>query len=351
MPIPAATDDPWIGVHVLTEFIFCPRAGLIEHEQRHDDDGEERAEDELDAPRLDYSPTRLYELQAIEHELAFSLGKARRRLPVCHVVAAVIALSCVVAAAMWNWHWLFALPLAAAAYVIALQHWRRILALVRQRAAALRATPNEPDVHSQENQPVNWWRLFQAGFESIAYKDALRFEPWRLAGRPWRVLRRGSLRIPVFRKRRGSGPNARQLRRQHYARIAAYCLLLERVEGAESPYGIVIFGEGYDGVAIPANHAGTMQPLRQGLALARGLIRDAEQGREPGKPASGNPCSGCPLGKPLHYRPGHTEHRRFGHTLPVVVAIGADRRQYHSACGDRFDWTPPHSKARRLRIA
>ena len=28
----AKPNDPWLGVHVLTEFIFCPRAGLIAFE-------------------------------------------------------------------------------------------------------------------------------------------------------------------------------------------------------------------------------------------------------------------------------------------------------------------------------
>ena len=60
----AAQDaTPWIGVHVLTEFIFCPRAGLIAFEQQRIDPGEE-----IDgAPRLDYLPD--FEIELIEAAL------------------------------------------------------------------------------------------------------------------------------------------------------------------------------------------------------------------------------------------------------------------------------------------
>ena len=60
----AAQDTtPWIGVHVLTEFIFCPRAGVIAFEQKRIDSGEE-----IDgAPRLDYLPD--FEIELIEAAL------------------------------------------------------------------------------------------------------------------------------------------------------------------------------------------------------------------------------------------------------------------------------------------
>ena len=46
---------PWVNVHVLSETIFCRRAGLLAYELREDDDGQER---DLDRPpRLDWLPT------------------------------------------------------------------------------------------------------------------------------------------------------------------------------------------------------------------------------------------------------------------------------------------------------
>ena len=51
----AQRDDPWIGVHVLTEFVFCPRAGLIAYEQQANDEDEEPA-----SPQLSYRRGGLY---------------------------------------------------------------------------------------------------------------------------------------------------------------------------------------------------------------------------------------------------------------------------------------------------
>ena len=59
----ADNGTPWVGVHVLTEFMFCPRAGVIAFEEQRDDPGED-----LDrAPRLDYLPD--FEVRLIEAAL------------------------------------------------------------------------------------------------------------------------------------------------------------------------------------------------------------------------------------------------------------------------------------------
>ena len=48
----AAPHDPVIGVHVLTEFVFCARAGLCIYEENLDDPGQ----DPLIEPSTDYMP-------------------------------------------------------------------------------------------------------------------------------------------------------------------------------------------------------------------------------------------------------------------------------------------------------
>jgi hypothetical protein len=45
------------------------------------------------------------------------------------------------------------------------------------------------------------------------------------------------------------------------------------------------------------------------------------------------------------YRPGETESKKFGQKLTPRVVTAKDNRGYHSPCGDRFDWIPPHAKA------
>jgi hypothetical protein len=342
----AEQDDPWIGVHVLTEFIFCPRAGVLEFEKRAEDEGEEKQEErERDRPRLDFDRANYYELHSLEKDMKRLTAEIKRVLPVCHALAAILSLTAVVAAAFIGPIVLLLIPLSACSYFFGVGRWRRIAQLARQRRQALAATPAEPDPAVRTNQPVDWWRLIQAGFESVIYKDPLRYETMRLVGRPWRVLRRGSLRIPVFRKRQSEGVAGRELRRQHFARMAAYCLLLEKVEGGNSPYGIVLFGESYEGVAIPVDKTTLSRPLCEGLELARRIVRQVQENHDPDAPGSAAPCRGCHHGKPFVHRPGESEHRRDGRQLPVLTTTGADERRYHSACGDRFYWVPPHSKA------
>jgi hypothetical protein len=56
----ARSDDPWVGVHVLTEFMFCHRAGTIAFEAEQADAGDDGA-----AGWADLSYSRLHELDAI----------------------------------------------------------------------------------------------------------------------------------------------------------------------------------------------------------------------------------------------------------------------------------------------
>lgn len=61
---PAASgDSPWIGIHVLSEFVFCPRAGVLSFELGSEETGEERDR----VPPLDYLPD--FELELIEERL------------------------------------------------------------------------------------------------------------------------------------------------------------------------------------------------------------------------------------------------------------------------------------------
>jgi hypothetical protein len=198
-----------------------------------------------------------------------------------------------------------------------------------------------------EDQEVDWWTFIRAGYDSVPYNegDGLRSETLCLAGRPWRVLRRGSVRIPVFKKRHSAKANGHTLYDQHYVRIAAYCRLIEEAERAESPYGIILFDDCYTGWAINAAADQRRIPLANALEGARGTIQTSLEGRKP-KEAQESFCKGCPTGKPRAYRPGETETLRRGVPLPVYGVIGRDGRVYHSACGDHFEWLPPHERVR-----
>src|SRR5208283_5262191 len=127
--------------------------------------------------------------------------------------------------------WLGLVGLAIVAWK-AIPVFEKALRLAWRQRLCLTAQPREPDPESTEIQRVNWWELLHANFTSIPYKDNLFDEKWKIRGRPKRILRRGSQRIPVFFKR----PGDVDIRQQHKVRMAAYCHLLEECEPMESPY-------------------------------------------------------------------------------------------------------------------
>ena len=333
----AADGAAWIGVHVLTEFLFCRRAGLITFEQQRTDTGEEWD----DGPRLDFLPDFSFDL--IERVLQATWNDIWKKL----TWTPPILLLVFIASLLIHWGILLSLiPMALWLGVWLLGKLGNVFELSRRLQIAREAIPQEPAADSAEMQPVNWWGLLKSGFQPQQYEGAHEVSAWQLCGHPWRVLVKGSLRIPVFRKRRGKP----EIYPQHKARMTAYCRLLEESEGGQSPYGVVLFGYGYDGVAIP-NTGEHRQLLAEGLRDTRQLLMDVTTaGLMPDIPRPANVCHNCPLGRPHSYRPGESETVLNGVQLPAYRTRGEDRRQYHSICGDRFRWVPPHDRAGEKRL-
>jgi hypothetical protein len=322
----ASANDPWIGVHTLTEFIFCPRAGLIQYESQDiENDGE------VEIPQLNYLAD--WNEVEIERNLKQLIPKMWLLIVIFITLILVIPF----------FHGLLGfIPiigiLIAGKFLVS--NLLDVVKLNNRLNKARNAQPAEPPDVFETDYPINWWSLLKSSYESIRYKESLRDTEWRLAGKPWRVLRKGSKRIPIFRMRSGEP----RIYPQHRARMAAYCHLLERSEGAESPYGIVIYpGESYDGLAI-ANQPGTRKIFHNQLKKARSVILNASHNIDP-PPGDSHKCKNCPCGRPFVYRPGQTENISYGNPLPVYGRDGVDERMYHSACGDRFRWVPPHAKA------
>ena len=323
----ASGQDPFVGVHALTEFIYCPRAGILAFELEREQGPEEQA---------NLSSLPRWSLVRIERRLQSLI----RQLEL--FVAIAVAVSIFLVVYHHNMPAIVGCGLALVAIASGVMRCvRGVKVLYRRRRQALQAEAHEPTVDHVEPQSVNWWSLLKAGFESIAYKDALRDEQWKLLGRPWRVLRKGSLRIPVFVTR-----DCPTLRRQHFTRMAAYCHLLTRCEGADSPYGVVIERDTYRGWTVPYTPA-SRKAFHDGLVTARTTIRQARMGVEPVSPVNRSVCRGCPLGKPYVHRRGKTETNQRWQPIRVNGRRGVDGRLYHSLCGDRFGWTPPHEKAFR----
>jgi hypothetical protein len=327
----AERDDSFLGVNLLTEFVFCPRAGIIESEKQREDQGEDEQ-----GPRANVNYMPPHELSDIVREIERTTRAMMRWLPV-----PIVSLG-VTAAAGW---WLGWCPAVTGVFLTmclvkplftAMEQLKDLKDLY---AFAQSRKPIEPDFGRDKFPDINWWELRKAGFEPTLPPRRLEDENARLVGRPWRILIRGGVRIPVFKKRI-DGPNPTEIHGQHLARMAAYCYLVERSTGAESPYGIVLFGYTFKGKAI--NAAAAWPQFRDGLLGARRVIRELKQGNPPSQPHPGF-CSGCPHGKPfVRKRSADADAER---ALPVIRAVGADGREYQSDCGDRFDWIPPHQKA------
>jgi hypothetical protein len=229
-----------------------------------------------------------------------------------------------------------------------IQRFAAIVALQHRRRQARAATPVEPEPRATVPQVVRWWELLRAGFEPLALQDYLDDPVWNIAGRPWRVLRKGSLVIPVWRWRRPKP----DLFPQHRVRMAAYGRLVELSMAARgcAPYGVILYGATDEGTTVPFRGADE-EAVFQALRRAREVLAASERGGAPPEPGAPELCRGCHHGRPRPYRPGRSNHVSQGRSLPVVPAVDERERVYHSHCGDKFRWLPPHevTVARRLR--
>lgn len=330
------TRMPDVGVHVLSEHVFCPRAALIAFEAG--DDG--HAEPEL-GPRLD----NWVDYDA--HRFAEELRAAWDGLRLWLTLMAPALLGVFVL-------WRMVSPLAGIigalpAFYLAARIWdtsMRIIDLVRERASYDAAPMTEIDPAPQAMVEVNWWTLRKAGFDCLKPADAHRDPVRRLRGKPWRMLTKGTtLRIPVIRKHRGE----RSWGRQHVVRLAAYCHLIEACEGADAPFGVLMFAGSYDCLIFPSTPEAKAM-LERALDDAREFVRVYEEGQYlPTAPTDGR-CVGCHFGKPRRHQEGSATVLRT-EPIEAFATMGVDQKTYHCHCGDRFNWVPPHRQAVELKIA
>lgn len=328
--------QPLVAVHVLSEHVFCPRAAMLALESG-DDDG---SEEPMLGPRLDWAGD--YDEQRFAEELNQHRDTRRYWL-------FWLALSCLLVLALWT----FVHPGSALAACVApifclamiIKSLLRSIDLVRQRALLRRAPEIEFDVNAAEIRWVNWWSLRKAGFDCLR-PDRMYDRQLRLVGRPWRELVKGSnVRIPVIYKRLGEV----KCRPQHLVRIAAYCRLIQACEGASAPFGVIVFAGSYNVLVIPCTEERRTAML-QALDEARWYMNVLQtRNMEPGKPAP-EVCSGCHWGKPRQHSDESVTTLR-GRRIRARRTHATNGREYHSTCGDRFDWVPPHHDAVQLGIA
>ena len=332
-----------VGVHVLSEFVFCPRAALLAYESEADS-----GEDELFlGPRLggfeDYN----------EHLFAEALHQSWGDLRLWLTLMAPSSLVVLIA---WQLHsWFAGLLVSLPFLYLAARSWEtslRIVSLIRERAIFHAAVPVEIDMAPTDVVEVNWWSLLKSGFDCFKLQDSLMTTEERLNGKRWRVLKKGStISIPVIRRHRGK----RDWGRQHVVRIAAYCRLIERCEGRSAPFGVILFAGSYDCVIIP-NTAAAMTQFEEALGEVREFLELHDKGTHVPAEPTDNRCAGCPYGKPVRYKRGKTETVLNGVALvPFTTdsrreSDGQFRGTFHCPCGDRFKWVPRHRDAEALNL-
>ncbi len=319
--------EPHLGVFVLTEFVYCARAGLCAWETGHE---------EVDMPARSYfffNP--LYSLAEIEAalqrtvtELTWFMAGAAFSAALAAALAVLINPTIGLVAAVGV---IWFLGFAGLRGIRAAQ-------LNHQRKQALAGKLREPDPNSPDVQPIHWWDFIRAGFVTQSVHDRLVDSERNFSGRPDRFLRRGNTIIPVWRMPHYAG----RLFPQNFIRMSAYCQLVQQSLGAgvECPYGITLFEHGWDGVAIPVTTQRKAE-LLEALRAAREIIEKSRRRHGP-QPPSPSVCAHCPYGKPRIHVVNETEHVCDGKSLAVIPEVAANGRCYHSLCGDRFRWLPPH---------
>lgn len=325
----AEITDP-ISVAAISESVFCPRAGILTHESRADERSEEPAFDVM----------AIYELHVLEVAIVRAVW-----LIVAGLVGAVIMFYVThkIVQATHELVWLISLGFAGRLMMFLGRQIASLLRLLGKRKDAQKARCVKPDPHSLELQRVTWWGMLNEGFESAQYSMALVDPDMNVVGKPWRVLRHGSLRIPAFRTR----STAELPSQQSIAKIIAYCYLLETSEGFDSPYGIVLMGDTYRGFAVP--NRGTFQTIFKDAAKNFRQIATAsdQQQNDPPPPPQQQKCRECPWGKPRLVSLGKTTNRHERPVRPHVLRKWS--KKFHCDCGDRFRWKPPHKENKSLR--
>lgn len=323
---PSPTSTQLIGVHELSEFTFCPRAGQIARETDDADPGEEA---ESLGPKLsgfwDYSEHRFN-----EEILSTWRSLLMWTLLLVPTVILVIALR-------YYFSRLAAIAGSTAVGIILANVWNTFVDLVRllwNRRKLQVAVSANIDMAPLQPYAVSWWTLRKAGFECRIPKSPYLDKQEQLVGRPWRVLSLNEhLKVPVVRKHKGQ----RKWGKQHIIRLMAYCRMLQRCEQADVPFGVLLFNDSDECMIIP-NTPENQSALDGELARYRKFLAAVRIGL--GHPAvpHGNRCRNCHLGKPRIYRQFQTETVLNGEAL-LPMLIMEDR---HCTCGDRFRWTPPH---------
>ncbi len=334
-PLAAEVNDPKLSVHALSEFAFCPRAGLCLYEQNDDYEEREGGVDVSYLPILEQADLEQM-LKSYSTEFWGWLLAGGTGAVVCGVIALL---------SEYSVFWFGAAIIALVALVAAIDRLRWAWQASEYLASWNAAQPRMPDADSPQVEDMSWCDLRASGFAIHDVPAAYSYEPWAFGGRPWKLLEYGDLRIPVFKYPR----QWKGLYPKHFVRMTAYCALLEKCTDYRSPYGVIVRHKSLTATIVPKTQrsedafGGALQRAREHIKAAK------EMDVFPPVPGRGEICSDCPWGRPEIYRRGRVFLRDEIPIDPKPIR-GPRRRRFHSHCGDRFRWLPPHKAVERLEL-
>ena len=348
-----AINSKMIGVHTLSESVFCPRAGTISHEQGNTDSG-------IDTGFVDLSYSPDYDIDLMKEEL----GKIVRRVEnfslglIGGTFATIVfglsskpflGLLCLV------------IFISAAAFVVP----RLCINVMRYRHIKKRLVDYErknkqrPDLEKLGVEKIPWYSLLKY-FDVEKCHDILKDKELGIQGKPWKLLHHKRVTLPVFFCRppkaaaeRSNDPT-RWLQKKHFVRMRAYCHLIEKNTGQHSSCGVILFAGSLDAVAIKfwQDEAAERQ-LKESVAIAHETLEEFKQSGSVGL-RTANPCVRCRFGFPKIYQLNEATVRKDGKPVRPKLHqffVRGYLKKRHSVCGDFFEWTPPHERAVELDIA
>ena len=347
-----AISPTMIGVHTLSESVFCPRAGIISHQQGKPDSG-------IDTGFVDLSYSPDYDVILMRQELReivkrvenFSLGLIGGTLATILFSLSLKPflglLSLVVLAAAAT----FIVPRLYAS-VMRYRHIKKRLVDFEQKQK------QRPQLHDTGVELIPWYSLLKY-FDAEKCHDILKDKELGIQGTPWKLLHHNQVTIPVFFCRppksaaeRSNDPT-RWLKKQHFVRMRAYCHLIEKNTNQHSSCGVILFAGSLDAVAIKFwQDENAERQLKESVAIARRTLEDFKEVGTVGVP-SASPCVRCHFGFPKLYRLDEATVQKNGKPVPPnlhKVRVGRKQKTRHSVCGDFFDWTPPHDRAVELNL-
>lgn len=324
---------PVINTHSLGKFEFCRRAGLIALASGDRDESDESGR----TPRLDYLPR--FDID----QMKSLMGKLQDEMI---RVGAPLSLGIVVLLLVGHFFdpWLagfigLAALLPARLLYLYLSDYREIVRriLLEEDADVME---EEIDV-SMGFQKFAWWSLLKEGNAlsndvNVEYRD----EELGLCGRPFRIVSYAGTRIPVIVHHE----ELKSPKPYHRVRLAAYALLIEHAEDIEPvPWGIILEPHSMQAMAVRLGDE-DKKHARKLVTNFQQVVGQLAFGTTPAEPEPSF-CERCPYGRPRLYRAGRSDTKLYGKRLRPQISLDRGKRSYHSTCGDRFEWVPPHELA------